>query len=189
MCGSIRSPGRPACFSSLTGRAGSRVRLGRSPRVKCGTCDPPRIVHRSTWVFWRQPPYAVTVVSAPSTSVTRSSVGERVHPYRDAAVEGNPRLDRGLGRWVRVAAEYPPPLRMRLSASPRMFSTLTGFDGLHLDTSLSIAPLSTAIAAIRSACSHAIRNDMNAPFEWPARYTRAGSTEYRAETAAITSVR
>ena len=43
----------------------------------------------------------------------------------------------------------------------------TGSDGAHLLTSLNVAPAKLAIAAILSAWSHAIRNDIKPPFEWP----------------------
>ena len=66
---------------------------------------------------------------------------------------------------------------MTSSAVPCICSTLTGSLGAQSAGLATAAPARLATAAMRSAWSHAMRYDMNPPFECPRKYTRFESTE------------
>src|SRR4051812_3619712 len=108
-----------------------------SPHVGCastGTCDPPAIVHSSTSTPLGHPPYALSLVSLPARSASKSNTTPSVasvpvHPFFAAHVAIVCASD-GYGGCVpegapgatSPAATEPPPYLTTVSASPWMSS-------------------------------------------------------------------
>src|SRR3954454_24852184 len=114
--------------------------------------------------------YFAVVVSLPARPLSRSIIPLSLSPPEQPFLSAHV-----LTESFADGSSALPSYGTIESASPCTCSTATGADGLHSDASFHTSPASATMPAMRAAESHAMRYDMNAPFECSTKKMRLGS--------------